>query len=73
MAKGFLGRKLEWIAVCTLAGFVAAFAYVEGHVVKQAITVVSSTGQLAEPFILLTVFWTAILILLLGTVRLFRN
>ena len=73
MAQGFLARKSGWLVVCVLAGFVAVFAYSEGQAVKQALTVVGNVGQLAEPFILMTVFWAAIGILVLGAFQLFRN
>lgn len=75
MTNGFLARKSGWMIVCGLAGFVAAFAYSEGQAVKQALIVtgVGNVGQLAEPFILMTVFWAAIGILVIGAFQLFRN
>jgi hypothetical protein len=73
MASKSGGMKLAWMGLCSLAGIVAAFAYIVGQEAKQAITTVGSVGQLAEPFILFVAFWTAILILLYGTIQFFRS
>ena len=73
MASKSVGMKLAWMAVCSIAGVVAAFAYIVGQEAKQAITTVGSVGQMAEPFILFIAFWAAILILLYGTIQCFRN
>ena len=73
MASRSVGMKLAWMAVCSLAGVAAAFAYIVGQEAKQAITTVGSVGQMAEPFILFIAFWAAILILLYGTIQFFRN
>jgi len=73
MANGFVARKLGWMAVCALAGVVAAFAYAEGQALKQSITVVENVGQMAEPFILMLAFWATIGILVIGTFQLIRK
>ena len=70
MASKSAGMQLAWMGVCSIAGVVAAFAYIVGQEAKQAITTVGSVGQMAEPFI---AFWAAILILLYGTIQFFRS
>ena len=74
MATGFVARKFGWrMAICAIAGIVAVIAYSGAQVLKETTTVVSSIGQLAEPFILFVAFWAAVGVLLVSAVRLFRN
>ncbi|KKQ97722.1 MAG: hypothetical protein UT24_C0044G0002 [Candidatus Woesebacteria bacterium GW2011_GWB1_39_12] len=73
MASKSVGMKLAWMAVCSLAGVVAAFAYIVGQEAKQTITTIGSVGQMADPFVPLVAFWVAILILLYGVIQFFRS